>query len=375
MNALKDALAATQKFRDEASADFDRVLKASMDDTHAALDGWKKNADDAADDAKRSAEAAARLVGDENTRLRNLNASGLKTIGGAAVPTPKPAGGSRLVQAASAPLHAQTDALLADTSLESMHRQVEKERQQAEGARSRAAAASLEAAAAAERSANASRAAFAAQFLVGIGQLVVLLQDGISNPVKAVAIVGPALGALTGLEKVLTADLGAALQREADTRAGLADAPHADADTAKAHADRARDVLAKLRRAVLLQTVVERQTLAKETLTSPTPAPVTRPRLALASAAALSTFSRSLPARAASLRAPLLRVKAAGPPDVTPFRAKVSADFAAQFKGKNAPAAAATRDALLAEARRRFASDPKTLAGVEKLITDASKVR
>ncbi|HQQ79222.1 MAG TPA: hypothetical protein PLB01_17875, partial [Thermoanaerobaculia bacterium] len=62
-------------------------------------------------------------------------------------------------------------------------------------------------------------------------------------------------------------------------------------------------------------------------------------------------------------------------PDVAPFRAKVSADLAAQFKGKSAPAAAATRDALLAEARRRFGSDPKTLAGVEKLITDASTVR
>jgi len=204
---------------------------------------------------------------------------------------------------------------------------------------------------------------------------VVLLGDGISNPLKATATVGLAVQTLADLGALLASGLGVALQREADKRASLADAPHGAADAAESHARRARDFLQKLRRAVLLQTVVERQALAKETLTSPTPAPVTRPRMALASSSALSTFSRSMPARAAALRTPLSRVQSAGPPNVTPFRAKVSADLAAQFKGKSAPAAAATRDALLAEARRRFALDPKTLAGVEKLITDASKVR
>jgi hypothetical protein len=376
VNALKAALDSTKKTRDDAAHDFDQALKASVDDTKATLDTWKKHATDAADDAARSADAASKLAGDENARLKNLTASGLRTLGGAAAaPTAKPSGASRLVQAASTVPHASAEALLKDDSLESMKRQVDGERKAAEAAKAKALQAAEAAAALAAASAKRTSDAFEVSFLTGIGQLIVLLEDGISNPVKAVATVGAAIQILAGLESALSNEWKTTFQREADTRASLADAPHPPADVAEGHAKRAREILEKMRRAATLQEVARRHDLAMSVLAAPTPGPAGRPRLALASAAALSTFARSLPLRAASLRATLSRVKPAGPPDVAPYRGKVTADLASQFKGKAGPAAEATRNALLAEARRRFASDPKTLAGVEKLIADASKVR
>jgi predicted secreted protein len=217
-----------------------------------------------------------------------------------------------------------------------------------------------------------SRASFAGSFLAGMASLQVVIRDGISNPLGAVAALAAAVMAISLVEKGLS-DLQPKLDDEANKRADLADAARPAADEARAHAQKARTLLAKLEKMVRLETLLERQAVFNAPLLATTPAPSVRARML--APARLAGFTKSLRQRVGTLRTDAQKLTLVRAPDVTPFRAKVSADFAAQFKGKSAAAAAATRDSLLAEARRRFAADPKTLAGVEKLITDASKVR
>ena len=56
--------------------------------------------------------------------------------------------------------------------------------------------------------------------------------------------------------------------------------------------------------------------------------------------------------------------------DVVPFRTRVGSDLDAMFLGKSPADQRKKRDELLAEARRRYASDPKTLQAVGALLFD-----
>ena len=60
-------------------------------------------------------------------------------------------------------------------------------------------------------------------------------------------------------------------------------------------------------------------------------------------------------------------------PDITPYRMKTDGLIDGQYRGLNAAQAEAKRSELLAEARRRFASDPQTLAEAERLLNNGAQ--
>ncbi|HEY3349723.1 MAG TPA: hypothetical protein VGM13_08115 [Thermoanaerobaculia bacterium] len=387
LDGLKSLLDRATRERDAAAQGFNDAVAASIQETKSALDASRQAAHDAATDAAASAKRAATLAGDDKTRLQRLAALPAGAAGAAAggagsklssstagrafeTATPTPAGIARL--GVSALQAAEYRKLLTDESAEDVRKRIQQESDKARGMEMASAEAASKAQEAAERSVEWSRASFAASVLAGMASLQVVIRDGISNPLGAVAALAEAVAAIALVEKVL-ADLQPQLDQEANKRADLADAARPAADQARAHAQKARDLLAKLEKMVRLETLLERQAVHNTPLLATTPAPSARARML--TPARLAGFTKSLRQRVGTLRTDAQKLTLVRAPDVAPFRAKVSADFAAQFKGKGAPAAAATRDSLLAEARRRFASDPKTLAGVEKLITDASKVR
>lgn len=390
LDGLKSLLDRATRERDDAAQGFNDGVTASIQETKSALDASRQVAHDAATDAVASAKRAAALAGDDKTRLQRLAALPASAAGAAAggagsklssstagrafaTATPTPAGTALLgVSGVKSLQTAKLSELLADESAEALRRQIQLESDKAQGMEKSAAEAASKAQEAAEQSAVWSRASFAGSFLAGMASLQVLIRDGISNPLGAVATLVAAVTAIGLVEKGLS-DLQPKLDDEANKRADLADAARPAADEARAHAQKARTLLAKLEKMVRLETLLERQAVFNAPLLATTPAPSVRARML--APARLAGFTKSLRQRVGTLRTDAQKLTLVRAPDVTPFRARVSADFAAQFKGKSAAAAAATRDSLLAEARRRFAADPKTLAGVEKLITDASKVR
>jgi hypothetical protein len=372
LNALKSALDGLIATRDQTQAAFESAIKGSIDGANEVLATWTQKARAADSEAAKAAADGAQLAGEEKSRLTALHASLVQgTARSFTAPTPTPhAGTGRLASISSQALLTQTNQLLEDNSLAEMNSSLQREANAAKEKRGLADARANAAQKAIAASETASREAFAASFGTSIAAVIVLVKDGISNPVQAIAAVAALANALSALASEVQNELAPVLDREAQNRADLADSPHAAADDAAAHALRAREILAKMERAVKLQTVAARKVLAGETSFGPTPAP--HPRLTIAANAQLAAFSKSIAPRLRSLHGHVASVTTV-PADVTPFRAKVAAGFATQFQGKSQAAVASTRDALLAEARRRFGSDPKTLAGVEKLIADAAR--
>ncbi len=399
LDGLKALLDRATRERDDTSKAFEDGVQASIQETKSALDAWKKVAADAAADAAASARKAADLVNEDQARLKRL--VGLSP---AAVPAPAaPAAGSKLGTSATAKAYAtptptpktavragaaalpanqamltdlitpqEAAKIVHDDSPEQLRREIEREKAKAQGLEMSSAQAAEKAKQAADMSALASRASFAAGFVAGMAGLIVAIQKGISNPLGAIGALAAAVEAIGLVEKALT-ELQPLLDQEAQKRADLADAPRPDADAARAAAQKARDLLAKLEKIVRLRTLLERQTEFRAALVTTTPGPSLRARLA--TSARLADFTRPVKLRLGTLKADTRKLALVRPPDVTPFRTKLAAGLDAQFKGKSPAAAAATRDALLADARRRYASDPKTLAGVEKIVIDAAARR
>ncbi len=388
LDALKSALRHATQERDDARAGFESGLAASTAEAKTVLNGWKKAADDAAADAERSAQTAAKLVGDDEARLRKLTTasatmatnvpparapagSKLSTsTGGRAFQTPSPTASTHQAARVSA---AEMLALLKDDSLRDMRLGIEDENKKTHALSENAGRAASHSLQAMERSAAFQRAGFAI-FLAAIVDVLAVLNNGLSNPLKAPDMVILAVNDLAVAETLFATDVLPAVDRETKAREDYADAPRPEADAAEDHARRAREILAKLERAVRLQTLAERQNVAQELRSATTPAPVRHVRATLAASAAFSTFSKALSKRVGLMHAELQKAKPAGAPDVTLFRTKLSTDLSAQFRGKSAAETARIRDTLLADARRRFAYDPKTLAGVERLVTDAARV-
>jgi hypothetical protein len=63
------------------------------------------------------------------------------------------------------------------------------------------------------------------------------------------------------------------------------------------------------------------------------------------------------------------------PVETAPFRAKLATDFDTYFKGVPAAAARKKRDALITEAKVRYAKDPDTLKKLEAYLRDEARAR
>jgi len=92
--------------------------------------------------------------------------------------------------------------------------------------------------------------------------------------------------------------------------------------------------------------------------------------------AGLETSARGLHTKIETLRPEIRRLSVRpGALDVAPYRLRLAGEFDGFFRGKTPADAKKKRDELLLEARRRFASNPKTLAAVEKLLNDEARTR
>ncbi len=136
----------------------------------------------------------------------------------------------------------------------------------------------------------------------------------------------------------------------------------------------AQNILDTMKKMTTLKTATERHTLAVNAVVPPAPTP--SPLRKITRSATLTAKAKTLGAGLAALKPDVLRL--AQPPatlNVAPFRQQLAGQFDGFYRGKSPADAKKKRDELIAEARRRFASDPKTLAAVEKLLNDEARAR
>jgi hypothetical protein len=96
----------------------------------------------------------------------------------------------------------------------------------------------------------------------------------------------------------------------------------------------------------------------------------------LRASVALGAASRKVPPRFTALRPELQKLsQMKATADVSRFRPRLAGDLDGFFRGKTPADGKKKLAELTAEARRRFASDPKTLAAVEKLLSDEARAR
>ncbi len=226
---------------------------------------------------------------------------------------------------------------------------------------------------AATATADQARAAYAAQILKPINDVLAWLQAALANPLSAGSVVTSAMALLgdaaQGVENLARRFVGALEQAG---NASLS-AAQPQVDELQKVAAEAQSVLAEMQKMTALRTALERQALARN-LPSPASTPSSLRRLK--SSAPLADRARTLGAGLAALKPQFQKFeKTRGAVDVGPFRPQLARQFDGYFRGKAPADARKTLADLILEARRRYASDPKTLAAVEKLLNDEARAR
>jgi hypothetical protein len=264
-----------------------------------------------------------------------------------------------------------------DNSLSSMHKQIEEEHRRGAEARRRLLEQKEKAKKAMEQSQTAAGRVFEDSFLARIDQLLRSLIEALNNPLRTPKILEAAVGILDGIIAGYDNEVTPAVDKDsAVKRAGIVAAQRPAAEAQK-HAETARIILVEMRRSARLKTVAERRqalTQLNATVSSAASARVESMVYLQASEQMRSAMKKSS-ADLRLLRPEVQRLKSAPAPDLKPIRASVGQSFDQFFKGKTPAEARKTRDALLAEARRRFVGDPKLLASVETLIFNEAKAR
>ncbi len=220
---------------------------------------------------------------------------------------------------------------------------------------------------------QAAQDAYASQFLKPVDDFLAFLQQFLTDPLNL-----PALG-------------NAELKLFGDTAIveGLADRAenqiyqvgddafltlHDPVEGLRKLAADAQHILDTMKKMATLETATERQTLAITDVAPPAPTPSQVRKIERSSR--LAGRKKTLGAGFATLKPEALRL--AQPhvtPNVAPFRQQLAGQFDGFYRGKSPADAKKKRDELVAEARRRFAFDPKTLAAVEKLLNDEARAR
>jgi hypothetical protein len=289
-------------------------------------------------------------------------------IGAAATPASGPAPGYLAADAAA------LKALQSDTSLAALRQRLEELAREKKLLVAKITATAASIAGAEMAAAEAAKNAYASDFLKPVNDVIAKLEAALANPSKigdlATAAANLIATAVKGLEVVVDRALGGV---EDTGNAALASLV-APLNELRKLAAEAAAILAKMEKMTALRTAAERRALAANAPVSPTP--VASAARKLKSHAAFAVKARTLAADLAALKPGVLRL--AQPPatvNVAPFRQRLSSEFDGYFRGKSPSDAKKKLGELSAEARRRFASDPKTLAAVERLLNDEARAR
>jgi hypothetical protein len=268
-------------------------------------------------------------------------------------------------------------ALQSDDSLQTLRHRIELLRQRKQALVAAIAKVEADLTARQFKAAEEARSAFATSFLKPVDDLLASLTATLSNPLNAPGVVSSALAlldsALNGLHA--TADLAAEEAARIAEKAVAQKIP--PAQEMRKISDEARKTLAAMRKAASFRVAYDRQTVVKGlgTLPASTPSPVAQ-AVRLRASAALRETSKTVGSRFTSLKPEVQKLSQVKRTfDVSSFRPRLGGDFDGFFRGKSPADGKRKLGELTAEARRRFASDPKTLAAVEKLLNDEARAR
>ena len=222
--------------------------------------------------------------------------------------------------------------------------------------------------------AEVAKAAYADNFLKPVNDVIAALEAALPDPSKIVGLAAAAANLINAAVKGLEVVVGRALGAVEDTGDAALASLVAPVNELRKLGSEAAAILARMEKMTALKSAAERRALAANAAASPTPVPTAARKLK--SHGAFAGTARTLAADLAGLKPGVLRL--AQPPaavNVAPFRQRLSGEFDGYFRGKSASDAKKKLGDLTAEARRRFASDPKTLAAVEKLLNDEARAR
>ena len=265
-----------------------------------------------------------------------------------------------------------------DNTLESLRRQIEEERRRGREARERTIAQREKALNAMTESREATKIAFQNSFLGRIDRLLAALQAAFANPLEATKLIDEALGILDGIVSAFDAEVTPAVETDAAVKQAAVAAVQRPADETAKHADRARVILGEMRKSARFKTAVERrQVLTQVSAFLSAPAALQSiTSVNLKGAEQLRLVVKKTSADLRLLRPEIQRLLTAPPtPDLRPARAQVAKQFDQYFKGRSPSEARKTREQMIVEARRRYGSDPKIRAAVERLINDEARAR
>ena len=221
---------------------------------------------------------------------------------------------------------------------------------------------------------EAAKAAYDADFLKPLNDVIAALEAALVDPSKIVGLATSAANLINDAVKGLGVVVDRALGSVEDTGNAALASLVAPVNELRKLAAEAAAILAKMEKMTALKTVAERRALAANAPAAPTPAPTALRKLK--SHAEFAGKARSLASDLAALKPGVLRLaQPQATVNVVPFRQRLSGEFDGTFRGKSPTDAKKKLGELTAEARRRFASDTKTLAAVEKLLNDEARAR
>lgn len=403
LEAVRALIASVRSDRDTTSTQFLAALQATEDEMKAELAKLEQKIKAAVQEIDRDRDEGDKIVKEDADTIRTKLAEaklhagtaasgGVKVSSGVSGPVSKAAIQPRIGTAtpaaagpggpaagrvsAIADVRALT-ALQSDDSLATLRHRLEELKKQKEallGAiiRKEAELSGQERAAAIQ-----ARKSLQDDFLKPIDDLLAALDAALRNPLDAPGVVSAAVGLLDGAIngfRSIVQPLADSVAEAAD-RAVAAKTP--SAAQMRKLADEAAKTLAAMRKAASYRAILERQAVVRDVGVLPSTTPSAVPvSVRLRASAAFAEVSRRVPTRIAVLRPEIQKLSAMKRSvDVSTYRPRLGGEFDAAFRGKSPSDSKKKLADLTAEARRRFASDPKTLAAVERLLNDEARAR
>jgi hypothetical protein len=346
---------------DQARNDAEKIFKEDADSIRMKLAETKAHAAIAASGGVKTSSSG--VMG--SVAKRNIQP----------VPTQPPAAAQ--TRSVSAAEMAALTALASDDSLATLRHRIESLKQRKDALSASISKTEAEMVGLQIAAAEAARASLRNDFLKPVDDLLASLIAALRNPLNAPGLVVAAVGLLDG-----------ALDGFHSRAEPLADAAAQAADRAVAKktpstqemqklAEDARKTLAAMRKAQGYRETRDRQAVVRGlgVLPASTPSAISQ-AARLRSSVTFKTSLAKVSPRFAALKPEFQRLsQVTRTVDVSPFRQRLAGEFDGFFRGKSPADSKKKLSELLAESRRRFASDPKTLAAVEKMLNDEARVR
>ena len=375
LNEIKSLITQLGNQRSQGQTDFDANLTSELQEVQTRWAQYNAGADRLVAELDQLAAAADQLTKNEVARLNaGISAASLSGKG----PAQPPASGSGGAQSQLS--RESMQGLLNDPSLWQMKSQLDAEVQAGHKDHAQIRAAIQDAGQKISASARGLLTLYSARFVEPLGNLIVTLEVCLGyDPVKVLACCGAVGSALGTIESDVTNAVTPVVD-DAVTKSwpALMTAPAAPYADLQSHAGRAAAIFKKMSEALRFQRPAERQQAL-----AGLPPPVSGATSSFQGSASplkgsglvLNSVQRSA-AGLAPLRNHLAEIASRKPaPNLAQYRGNLSRQLDAAFTGKSAAAAAETHQALIADARRRYGSNPKLLADVEKLLDDEGRVR